>query len=145
MTYKQETTSNYFSLITATISSSYHKMMWDGVSRFFSCGVSDVIYSSDGITWTKVNINYTMDDIAYNGSLYVSVGLRYGYKSTNGTSWTQISTYMVIILIQGVCVTMKTIGWLLLNMYITLLIMGLIGHLYLLDQMVFAHVHITHQ
>ena len=69
-------------------------------SKYIACGYCisagpRKAYSTDGITWigetgcSNVNLNY----IAYNGSLYLAQGIQgYLLKSTNGTSWSTITT-----------------------------------------------------
>ena len=47
-----------------------------------------------GITWTACGLKKAVTDIAYNGTVYVAVGIgnwAWAYKSSNGTSWTQIA------------------------------------------------------
>jgi hypothetical protein len=62
-------------------------------------GVSGtILYSSDGINWSRGNIsNFISGQVAYNGSLWVSVGANSAYTqsimtSIDGTNWTPITT-----------------------------------------------------
>ncbi len=77
---------------------SLEAVVWTG-SRFVAVGVGrDVLISPDGLSWSKQQVasdTWTMDDVAWNGSVMVAIGsttsLGFGlssyFTSENGETW----------------------------------------------------------
>lgn len=82
-------------------------VIWDGTA-FIACGGTSILRSTNGVSWNLTTVPLASDfrplnQVAYNsqsGIYYITRGYNsfstggsvYGLRSTNGTSWTQVTT-----------------------------------------------------
>ena len=116
-----QSASNLNAIISTTYSAPF--IIWDG-SKYIACGycISSgpaLAYSTDAITWTAATgcSNFNLNYIAYSNGLYLAQG-RAGYllKSSNGTSWSTVTTVnntssMSAVVVQ-MCYNPNTSTWL---------------------------------
>lgn len=90
---------NIASWTAATKTNGYNRIIYAN-GKFIAGGNSDLIYSTDGMTWTTCTASiYRINDVAFGNSYYIAVGetdsgLGYPdlFYSTDGINWTRKAT-----------------------------------------------------
>lgn len=82
-----KTNDNWNQITTGLSSGTIRSIIWDG-NKYLATSSNHILSSSDGTSWTSINIPDYMLDIVFNGSQYVAVG-RSGsiFTSNDGVSW----------------------------------------------------------
>ncbi len=84
-----KTNDNWNKITTGLSSGIIRSIIWDG-NKYLATSSNHILSSSDGTSWTSINIPDYMLDIVFNGSQYVAVG-RSGsiFTSNDGVSWNE--------------------------------------------------------
>jgi photosystem II stability/assembly factor-like uncharacterized protein len=60
-----------------------------GNNKFVALGNQILLYSTNGISWTKKNLNYSYNTVIYANNMFVAFGNNYKAYSTDGINWTE--------------------------------------------------------